>query len=282
MDNSSAYILFAALFIIMFGMGLSLTIEDFKRVVTFPKAAITGLFNQMILLPIIGFLLASFMQVAPVISVGIMLLAACPGGATSNLITHLAKGDTALSITLTAITSIATIFTIPFIVQWSMVAFLQQEQQLVLDIPSIMLQLLMITLIPVSLGMLINAKATSFAKKMDKPTKIASAVVFALVLVGVILKERDNVVPFFQQAGFIALLLNLLTMGTAMISARVMRLPKRQAISIAIESGIQNGTLAITIATVTLGDSQLSIAPAIYGLIMFVTSIGVIVWSIRR
>lgn len=277
MDKFSAIFLAAALFIIMLGMGLSLTINDFKRVVLFPKAVITGLVNQIILLPLIGLLLALAFDVRPEIAVGIMILAACPGGATSNLITHLAKGDTALSVTLTAISSVITIFTIPFIVQYALVKFMAQQQEVILNIPGIIGQLFLITIVPVSVGMIVKAKKPAFALRMDKPVKTASAAVLALVIAGLLVKEKSNVVPYFQQAGAIALMLNVASLVAGFIIARyLMSLSSRQSVSISIESGIQNGTLAIAIATITLEMSELAIAGAIYSLIMFVTGVAII------
>lgn len=277
MDKFSAIFLAAALFIIMLGMGLSLTINDFKRVVLFPKAVITGLVNQIILLPLIGLLLALAFDVRPEIAVGIMILAACPGGATSNLITHLAKGDTALSVTLTAISSVITIFTIPFIVQYALVKFMAQQQEVILNIPGIIGQLFLITIVPVSVGMIVKAKKPAFALRMDKPVKTASALVLALVIAGLLVKEKSNVVPYFQQAGAIALMLNMASLVVGFLIAKyLMSLSSRQSVSISIESGIQNGTLAIAIATITLEMSELAIAGAIYSLIMFVTGVAII------
>ncbi|MEO1054300.1 MAG: bile acid:sodium symporter family protein [Bacteroidota bacterium] len=271
MDKASTIILASSLIIIMFGMGLSLTLADFKRIIQHPKAVVNGLINQLIFLPLVGFLLASVFDVRPEIAVGIMILAACPGGATSNLITHLAKGDTALSVTLTAVASLITVLTIPFIVQFSLEKFLGSEQEVVLDVPKTIGQLMVITVIPISIGMFLRVRAQKFAFRMEKPVKIASAVVFVLVVAGLLVKERTNIIPYFKEAGIMALILNVVTMTIGLLSSRLLSLPKRQAMSIAIESGIQNGTLAITIATVTLGNSELGIAGAIYGLVMFLT-----------
>jgi BASS family bile acid:Na+ symporter len=281
MDQTGAIILAISLIIIMFGMGLSLTIHDFKRIFIFPKAVITGIVNQILLLPLIGFSLASIFDVRPEVAVGIMILAACPGGPTSNLITHLAKGDTALSVTLTAFSSLITIITIPLIISFAMDTFLGQSTAIVIDVPRIMLQLVVITILPVSLGMFIKGKTPKFASRMDRPVKIASALVFILVLVGLIIKEQDNIIPYFLQAGWLALSLNLTTMLFGFLSAYLLTLSLRQRISISIESGIQNGTLAIAIATVSLGNSELAIAAAIYSLIMFVTSIILIMVGVR-
>ena len=255
MTSTSAIILGAALIIIMFGMGLSLTVADFKRVLLYPKAVIVGLINQLIILPAIGFALIWLFPVKPDIAIGLIILAACPGGPTSNLITHLAKGDTALSVSLTAISSTITVITIPFIVNLGLLMVQGKEAAFQLDVLQTIGQVFIIVIIPVSLGMLIKARQAAFADRMDKPVRVASGVVFTLVIVGILIKEKANIIPYFQQAGVLAL---------------------------SIETGIQTGTLAISIATVLLGNSAYAIAPAIYGLLMFFTAGIVIFWGSRR
>ncbi len=282
MDQTATLILAISLIIIMFGMGLSLTINDFRRIVVYPRAVLTGLVNQLVLLPIIGFGLAALTGARPEIAIGIIILAACPGGPTSNLITHLSKGDTALSVTLTAVSSMITIFSIPFLIQIGQETFVGAAQQVEINVPQIMLQLVFITILPVSLGMSIRKFSPAFAAKMDQPVKIASAIVFVLVLVGVIIKEKDNLPGYMAESGLLAMSLNVGTMALGYWSAMIMRLPRRQRISISIESGIQNGTLAIAIATVSLGNSEYAIAPATYGILMFITGFLMIGWGLRK
>ncbi len=275
-------VLAVSLIIIMFGMGLSLTTDDFKRVFVEPKAILIGLLNQLVLLPLIGFLLISIFSVRPEIAIGLIILAACPGGPTSNLITHLAKGDTALSVSLTAISSFVTLLTIPFIINLGLRTVLGSSTEIQLDVAQTIAQVLVVVVIPVILGMLIRAKKEAFAHQMEKPVRTASAVVFVLVLAGVILSEKENLIPYAKEAGFITFILNILTMGIGMMIATFMKLSSRQAISIAIESGIQNGTLAIAIATGLLLNTEYAIAPAIYSLIMFITGGLVIFWGIKE
>jgi BASS family bile acid:Na+ symporter len=282
MTSTSAIVLGASLIIIMFGMGLSLTPADFKRVLLYPKAMLIGLVNQLILLPAIGFALILLFPVQPEIAVGLILLAACPGGPTSNLITHLAKGDTALSVSLTAVSSMITVFTIPFIVNLGLITAMGSETAFQLNVLQTIGQVFIIVIIPVSFGMLIKARKAAFANRMDRPVRIASAIVFVLVIVGIVVKERANIVAYFEQAGLLALALNLATMLTGYYMAALFRLNRPQEVSISIESGIQNGTLAISIATVLLGNSAFAIAPAIYGLIMFFTGGAMIYWANRR
>jgi len=271
MDQLSTIILAASLIIIMLGMGLSLTLTDFKRVLLYPRAIFIGLFNQLILLPIIGFGIASVFNLPPEIAVGIMILAACPGGPTSNLISHLAKADLALSVTLTALSSLITILTIPFIVTFALAHFMQEGQQIALNIPATILQICVIVVIPIVIGMLIRHYSPRFAARMGKPVRIASGLVLLIIIVGLVFKEKENFISYFKQAGLAAFLLNALTMIIGFYSARLLKIGKAQATAISIESGIQNGTLAISIAIVLLNNTAFAIAPAVYSLLMFFT-----------
>jgi len=282
MDKASTIVLASSLIIIMLGMGLSLVIDDFKRIIVYPKAILVGLVNQLILLPLIGFGIAVSFPLAPEIAIGIMILAACPGGPTSNLIAHLAKGDTALSVTLTALSSFITILSIPFIVNFALVHFLEKGEMIRLDVMDSIKNIFVIIIIPIIIGMLIRKYAPGFSNRMGKPVRIASALVLALVIIGIVIKEKENFVSYFQQAGIVALLLNVSTMVVGYFSARLFRITDRRALSISIESGIQNGTLAITIAVVLLGSTEFAIAPAIYSMLMFFTGGVVIYIGLRR
>ena len=281
MDNISTIILAGSLIIIMLGMGLSLVKEDFKRILVHPKAILIGLINQLLLLPLIGFGLAVAMNLPSEIAIGIMILAACPGGPTSNLIAHLAKGDLALSVSLTAVSSLVTIVTIPFVINFALSYFTGEGQVVQLNVIETIAQILVIVVIPVSIGMLIRKYRTAFAMRMARPVRIASGIVLALVIVGIVIKEKDNFVSYFEQAGIAAFLLNALTMALGYFTAKWAALPIKQARSISIESGIQNGTLAITIAVVLLSSTAFAIAPAVYSLIMFFTG-GFVIWLGNR
>ena len=264
-------ILAISLIIIMFGMGLSLVKEDFTRLLKKPKAVIVGLLNQIILLPLIAFLIATALGVSTEIAIGIMILAACPGGPTSNLITHLAKGDTGLSVSLTSANSLITIFTIPFVVDFALTHFSDAQEVIQIDKLKTIAQIFIIVIIPVSLGMLLKRSKPAFADKMNKPVKIASGLVLFLVIIGLILKKKADLIPYLQQAGIAALLLNLATMAVGYATAKLAKLGPAQSITISIESGIQNGTMAIAIASGILMNENYAIAPAVYSLIMFIT-----------
>ncbi len=282
MDNSSTVILALSLIIIMLGMGLSLTVRDFVQVFIHPKAILIGLTCQLLLLPIIGFFLINVFTLEPAIAIGIIILVACPGGPTSNLITHLAKGDTALSVSMTALSSLITLVTIPFVINIGLQQVLGESTDIQLNVLEAIRNILIIVILPVGLGMLIRAKGPNFANWMAKPVKTASAVVFIAVLLGILIKERTSIVSYFQQAGTATLTLNLLTMGLGYGLGYLFKLPTKQRISISIEGGIQNGTLAISIATILLGNTAYAISPAVYSLLMFLTSGAFIFWSNRQ
>ncbi len=282
MDKISTIILASSLIIIMLGMGLSLVVDDFKRIIVYPKAILIGLTNQLIILPLIGFGIASLFPIKPEIAIGIMILAACPGGPTSNLIAHLAKADTALSVTLTSLSSFITILTIPFIINFALLYFMEEGKIIQLPVFKTIIQIFMIIIIPVSIGMLIRRYKEGFALRMAKPVRTASGIVLALIIIGIVLKEKANFVSYFQQAGIVALVLNVSTMVVGYYSAKLFGIVDKRAISISIESGIQNGTLAMTIAIVLLGSTSLAIAPAVYSLIMFGTGGIVIYLGLRK
>lgn len=281
MDQISTIVLAVGLIVIMLGMGLSLVAEDFKRIVVYPKAMLLGLTNQLIILPLIGFAVCVLFSLSPDIAIGIMILAACPGGPTSNLIAHLAKGDLALSVSLTAISSLVTIISIPFIVNFALVYFLAEGQIIQLNIVQSIMQIFVIIVIPIGIGMILRRYKEDFAKKMANPVRKASGILLAIIIIGIVIKEKQNLIPYFKQAGLAALMLNVATMFVGYYSSKLFRLINKQAISISIESGIQNGTLAISIAVVLLQNSAFAIAPAIYSLLMFFTG-GLIIFMAKK
>ena len=270
-----------ALFIIMLGMGLGLTLADFRRVITAPKPVLLGLAAQLVMLPILGWVLAALFPLSPELAVGVVILSACPGGPTSNLVSYLVRGNVALSITLTAISSLVTVFTIPLVVNWSMQQFLGEAVTLRLPFAQTVLQIAVITLIPVSLGMVLHHYLPRFAAKVEKAVKWLSLFFLALIIVGLLVRERANVGGFFVQVGWVTLTLNVLAMGLGYTIATLTRLDHPSAKAISVEVGIQNGTLAITIASVLLGNPTMAIPAAIYSLLMFLTS-AVFAWVVQQ
>jgi bile acid:Na+ symporter, BASS family len=270
-----------ALFIIMLGMGLSLVVDDFRRVLRFPGAVAIGLLLKLVLIPMLTVGILLLFPLQPELAVGFILLAACPGGATTNLITNLAKGDVALSITLTAIASVITVFTIPVMVNMGLEHFMGESREIRLPFGRTVVQILAITVVPVLIGMALNAKWPVLSKKAEQPVKIISAVFLVLIIAAALLKEQDNVVDFFQKAGPVAIILNLLSMILGYIITWLLTRRKQQAVTVGVEVGIVNGTLGITIAAGILGNSVMTIPSAIYSIIMF-PSVLLLVWLGHR
>ncbi len=262
-----------ALAAIMLGLGLSLKIEDCRRVIVYPKAVLVALACQMLLLPAICVAIASMFGLRPELAVGLMLLAASPGGATANLFSHLAKGDVALNVTLTAVNSLLSLFTMPLIINWSMLHFSGQQQMIPLQFDKI-IQVFAIVLVPVGIGMAINARFAEKASALRKYVKVLSSIFLILVVAAAIAKERNNLVEFIEQVGLAALTFNLVSLLVGYFGPILMRLPKRQAIAISMEVGIHNSTLAIAIASspTLLNNSMMAIPPAVYSLIMLITA----------
>ena len=273
-----------ALFVIMLGMGLGLTAADFKRIVIAPKAVIIGLLAQLVMLPIVGFILASVFPLSPELAVGVMILAACPGGPTSNLVTYLATGNVALSITLTAISSIITVFTIPLVVNLATRSFIGENVSLRLPFGETVLQIAIVTIIPVALGMLLRRYAPRSSARVEKGVKWLSLFFLALIIFGLLLRERANVATFFLQVGWVTLTLNVVAMILGYFIAALAKLGKKSAVAITCEVGIQNGTLAIAVASAPslLNNPTMAVPAAIYALLMFVTGGLFALWARRR
>jgi BASS family bile acid:Na+ symporter len=271
-----------SLAIIMLGMGMSLIPADFTRIIKYPKAILLGLTNQLVFLPIIGFSLAIAFDLNPIMAVGLMILATCPGGATSNLITQVCKGNIALSVTLTAIASIASILTIPFILSFALEYFGSDAgAKIKLPIMETILQIMVITVIPISIGMLIRKFKAKFAKRMEKTMRIASTVIFILVFIAVIAANFNILGKAFKEVGLATLLLNIITMGLGYLTARLFKLDVKSIISVTVESGIQNGTLALVIATSVLNNVEMGIPTGAYVIWMFLTG-GILMWQLGK
>ncbi len=264
-----------ALMLIMFGMGLTLEPADFLRVVRKPKAKLVGLFCQLVLLPLTALALVLAFGLQGELAVGMLLIAACPGGATSNIISHLSRGDTALSVSLTAVSSLETVFTIPLVVGTALTHFMATEAQVPFRFVETVMQLSLVVLLPVGIGMTVRTKAPRFAATARKPFTVISVVFLVLIILLAVLKE-DRLADHFQQVGLPVLLLNLLTMATGFGVAALARLPRPQQVTVSIESGIQNGTLALGIALGLLDSPAISIPAVVYSLLMFVTGGAVI------
>jgi bile acid:Na+ symporter, BASS family len=249
---------------------MSLTLGDFRRVIVAPRAKLLGLTNQLLLLPVVAFALALAFRLPPELAVGLMLVAACPGGPTSNIITHLSRGDTALSVTLTAVASVITVFTIPLVVGLAMGHFLAADAAIALPFGRTVLQLVIVTILPITLGMLVHAARPTLTARLSGPMNILSILFLALVILAAVLKEED-LGRQFREAGPAVVALNLTTMTLGFLTAAWLGLPTRQRLTISIESGIQNGTLALAIALGILDSARLAVPAVVYSLFMFAT-----------
>jgi BASS family bile acid:Na+ symporter len=271
-----------SLAIIMLGMGMTLIVSDFTRILKKPKDILIGLTNQLIFLPIIGFSLANAFNLSPIMAVGLIILATCPGGPTSNLITQVCRGNIALSVTLTAITSILSVLTIPFILSYALAYFVTDTNVTIkLPILDTILQIMVITIIPISIGMLIRRFKIKFAKRLEKSMRIASTVIFALVFLAVLAANFSIIGKAMREVGLVTLLLNIITMGFGYLTARLFKLNLKSVISITVESGIQNGTLAFVIATSILNNVEMGIPTGAYAIWMFITA-GVLMWVLGK
>jgi len=270
-----------ALAFIMFALGLGLTGADFLRVMKQPRDFFVGAFSQIIILPIIAFILVKIWPVAPELAIGVMIIAAAPGGVTSNLLTSFAKGDVALSISLTAIISLLCVFTIPFVVLTSVKLLGDSNINQNISLFSLSRDMFLIVTVPVILGMLLRRFISGLALKFEPIAKKVSAVLFVFVLLGAIAAEKENVISYFAQAGLITLTLNVVMMIIAYNIAQSLATGSAQKKCITIECGLQNGTLAIFVSTTIFGGGMYVIPAATYSLIMFATSL-IFVYLIRK
>jgi len=258
---------------IMFSVGLELTIADFKRVAVQPKDFAIGAASQIVLLPLVAFLLLSVWEIQPALAVGVMIIAACPGGVTSNLLTYLARGDTALSVSLTAIISLLAVVTLPLIVGFSITHFMDAADAPNLSVGRTIFGVFLITTVPVIIGMIVKRIAPVFADKFERIARIIASVLFVVIIIGAVLGERENIVDYFKQAGPVTLVLNVVMMVLAAALARFGGLGRPQRIAITLECGLQNGTLAIFVAATLIGNTTMMVPGGIYSLLMFATAI---------
>ena len=269
-----------ALGIVMLGLGLSLTVADFARVVRYPKAVLIGLFIQTVVLVAGAYVIARLAALPPELAVGLMLLAASPGGATANIYSHLAHGDVALNITLTAINSLLALVTLPLIVDAALVHFLGQDQYVPPPTRKV-IEVAAIIVLPVLIGMALRAGLPKVAAALEKPIRLFAVLVLVAVIGAAIVAEWERLPGFIAAVGAACLAFNLLSMAIGYGLPRWLDLPRSQAIAISMEIGIHNGTLAIFIALTVLQNATLSVPAAVYSVIMFVTASAFTFWLNR-
>jgi BASS family bile acid:Na+ symporter len=262
-----------ALGIIMFGLGLSLTLGDFARVLKQPKAVIIALLCQLVLLPAICFGLVLAFQLPPVLAVGMMMLAASPGGTTANLYSHLFRGDIALNISLTAVNSVISVITLPLITNFAIWYFQPFDDQLGLQWAKT-LEVFAIVLIPVAIGMLVRRLWPRFAAAMDKPVRIASVIILVVVIAGAVASNWALLLENFGRLALITITFCVLSLAVGYLVPRWLKVGRRESIATSFEIGIHNATLAIVIAQTVLGSVELSLPAAVYGVLMFFIAFG--------
>ena len=267
--------------LIMLGLGLSLKIEDFTRVFKTPIDFIVGFISQLIILPLIAFLLIAIFRIPSEIAIGIMIIASAPGGVTSNILTKFANGDVALSISLTAIISLLSIITVPFIIFKSIDLLNASSNTNEISMTGISIKMFLVVTLPVILGMIIRKFANNIISSNEKSIQTISFILFLIVLFGAIIQERSNIVPYLIKAGTVTFLLNVIMMTIGFYVGKIFATGIEQRKCISLECGLQNGTLAIFVASQIFNDVTFIIPAAIYSLIMFVTSL-VFVFFIKK
>jgi BASS family bile acid:Na+ symporter len=280
----SEYFLPVTLAIITLGMGLSLTDKDFRNIFMQPKAVIIGLCSQMILLPLIAWLIVRSIDIEPVFKVGLMIIAACPGGATSNLITYLLRGNVALSISMTALNSVLTLITIPLVVHFSLEAFIHEDSAFQLRVGETILKVFLITIVPAFAGTRIRKNYPDFSMKLERPLRVVLPLLLMVIYAGVIFidqgigeRTRSDFIEIFPHA----LMLNILAMASGFLVARALRLRVINQFTISIEVGLQNSALAIFVAASLLESNEMALVPVVYGSFSFFSTL-LFGWSVKK
>jgi BASS family bile acid:Na+ symporter len=271
------------LFFIMFSLGLGLRGRDFTRVLKFPVAFGVGLLNQVILLPLVALGLAHVFGLDPILAVGLMILALCPGGVTSNILTKLAGGNAPLSISLTAVTSLLSIITVPLMVAFSVNHFMGEDARTV-DVTQLGLRMFLITALPVAIGMTLTAKFPALVEKIAPGVSRAAVVLFVVIIVAALAKNWGVFSSNLGTLGPVAVMLNVVMLGLGIASAKVLRLEGRDATTISIESGVQNGTLAIAVGGIVAGVEGLppeTVPAAVYSITMYFVCVPFVFWRRR-
>ena len=258
--------------IIMFGLGLGLTLTDFKRVITIPRDFIIGFLGQVIILPIIAFILIHIISMPPEIALGVMIIAAAPGGVTSNILTKFANGDVALSVTLTAVVSLISVITVPLIV-YNSASFLGFEITKEISMINIAVKMFFVVTVPVIFGMIVRSLMTDFIVSKTLLIQRLSVILFLVVFISIWVEEWDRIVSFITRAGLVAFILNMTMIFVGYYMAKFLASGLEQRKCISLECGLQNGTLAVFVATQLWDDIVFMVPTAAYALIMFVTSI---------
>lgn len=269
-----------SLFVILFSLGLALTLDDFRRVMVYPRGVAVGMANLLFISPVLAVGLALLFQLPPELAVGMVLLGASPGGTTANMLTHLAKGDTALSLTMTAISSVAAVFTVPILLDLSTQWFMNGEAQYEIAMTPIVMKILLITLLPLSIGMIVRSRATQWAIHFEPLVKKIATIFFVLVVFVVLWSEQEHIFGNIASVGLAVLCLNVLAMAVSYGSSKLVGLDGPQATAISIELGVHNTTLAMAVGAMV--SASMIIPAAVYSLFMFFTAGAFAKWMHSR
>jgi BASS family bile acid:Na+ symporter len=267
------------LFLVMMGLGLTLSVDDILRVVIMPKAVLVGLAGQLMLLPVVAFALAFIMNPAPVIAIGLVLLAACPGGITSNAYVFASRGDIALSVTLTTVASLFTVVTMPLLAWLALTTFAESSDLVSVPVAGMMKSLAQLTLLPIAIGMIIRKFKAVFAEKMVEPVRKMAIAILIMVIITNSYFSLDTLKQYYVQAGLAALVLNITCMVLGYGLARLTRLNADQTISITYEVGIQNLSLALVLANTLLNVPDYAAVTLIYGFCMKITALSFMAYA---
>ncbi len=257
-----------ALGIIMFGLGLDLTVDDFKRVGKSPKAVVIALTCQLLVLPAVCFGLVLLFDLPPLLAIGMLLLASSPGGTSANLFSHLFRGDVALNISLTAINSVLSLVTLPVITNLA-ISYYDESDSVSLPFGEVV-KVFAIVLVPVAIGMWVHRRSPAFSGRMEKPVRIGSAVILAALVVAILVDQRDNVTDYLADVGLVAALFCAISLLVGYVVPRALGVTEKQAIASSMEIGVHNATLAIYVAVEVLDQTEASIPAAVYSIFMFV------------
>ena len=271
----STWFLPATLVIIMMGIGLSITTGDLRNIIVEPRNLVVGLASQLILLPVIAFLIATFSNIRPEFKVGLIIISACPGGVTSNLVNYIIRGNVALCVSITVVNGILTLITIPLIVRFALQLYMGEDTEIVLPVLDTIIKIFMITVIPASIGIYIRRKREELAMKIQNPLRIILPLLLLSVYAGVVFLEGNGEAGldshFFRLIPY-ALMLNLFSMTAGLLIPKLFRLTKQNQYTIAFEVGLQNSTLAIFVASTLLGSQEMALVAVVYGSFSFFTT----------
>ncbi len=266
---------------IMFSLGLGLTVADFKRVVAQPRGFVAGAVSQIVLLPLIAFILLQFFNLEPELAVGVMILAVCPGGVTSNIMTRLAGGAVALSVTLTGVVSLVSVVTVPLLVAWSADYFMGQTAPDI-DVTALALAMFAITAVPVAIGVALRHFATAFARGIEPMVMRIATILFVVIVVGALAANWSLFVANLARLGPLLVILNVVLLAAGLGFASLLGLEREDRVAVAIETGIQNSTLGITVGSLIVEASQglppFSLPSGVYGITMYVVSLPFVLW----